>query len=122
MITRAASAGGRVYYAGSFDRLGNFEPPQAGRLLGHFATLLGEGSRLLIGIDQPKAVAKLEAAYNDAAGWSAAFALNLLGRLNRELGGDFDPDGFVYQAHWAAGDRRASPWRGGVSALAPGSL
>jgi len=86
------------FYPGS--SLGNFEPPEAGRLLGHFATLLGEGSRLLIGIDQPKAVARLEAAYNDAAGWSAAFALNLLGRLNRELGGDFDPNGFVYQARW----------------------
>jgi L-histidine N-alpha-methyltransferase len=86
------------FYPGS--SLGNFEPSEAGRLLRRFAHLLGEGSRLLIGIDQPKAVARLEAAYNDAAGWSAAFALNLLERLNRELGGDFDPDGFTYRAHW----------------------
>ena len=88
------------FYPGS--SLGNFDPPEAARLLGHFATLLGEGSRLLIGIDQPKAVARLEAAYNDAAGWSAAFALNLLRRLNRDLHGTFDPEGFVYQAHWEA--------------------
>lgn len=86
------------FYPGS--SLGNFDPAEAGRLLRRFARLLGEGSRLLIGIDQPKAVARLEAAYNDGAGWSAAFALNLLGRLNRELGSDFDPAGFTYQAHW----------------------
>jgi L-histidine N-alpha-methyltransferase len=86
------------FYPGS--SLGNFDPPEASRLLRRFGTLLGEGSRLLIGIDQPKAVERLEAAYNDAAGWSAAFALNLLRRLNRELEGDFDPDSFRYQAHW----------------------
>lgn len=44
----------------------------------------------------------MEAAYNDAAGWSAAFAFNLLTRLNRELGGTFDPRGFAYQARWEA--------------------
>ncbi|MFN9547041.1 MAG: L-histidine N(alpha)-methyltransferase [Cyanobacteriota bacterium] len=86
------------FYPGS--SLGNFDPQEARALLSRFATLLGDDSRLLIGIDQPKTVARLEAAYNDAAGWSAAFALNLLQRLNRELEGDFDPDGFVYQARW----------------------
>jgi dimethylhistidine N-methyltransferase len=82
--------------------LGNFEPREAIALLGRMARLLGDGARLLIGIDQPKAVARLEAAYNDAAGWSAAFALNLLERLNRELGGTFDPSGFLYRATWDA--------------------
>ncbi|MEB3316811.1 MAG: L-histidine N(alpha)-methyltransferase [Cyanobacteriota bacterium] len=86
------------FYPGS--SLGNFDPSEAGRVLRRFATLLGDGSRLLIGIDQPKAVARLEAAYNDAAGWSAAFAFNLLQRLNRELEGDFHPDAFSYQARW----------------------
>ncbi len=57
-------------------------------------------SRLLIGIDQPKAVERLEAAYDDRAGVSAAFALNLLRRLNRDLGGDFQPDRFRYRARW----------------------
>jgi L-histidine N-alpha-methyltransferase len=80
--------------------LGNFDPLEATVLLRRFATLLGEGSRLLIGIDQPKAVDRLEAAYDDAAGWSAAFALNLLQRLNRELEGDFNPAAFRYQARW----------------------
>jgi dimethylhistidine N-methyltransferase len=92
------------FYPGS--SLGNFEPAAAGRLLEQFAKLLGEGSRLLLGLDQPKAKARLEAAYNDAAGWSAAFAFNLLERLNRELAGSFDPEGFVYRAHWDADHSR----------------
>jgi dimethylhistidine N-methyltransferase len=92
------------FYPGS--SLGNFDPPAATRLLEQFAKLLGESSRLLIGLDQPKAVARLEAAYNDAAGWSAAFAFNLMQRLNRGLGGDFDPEGFCYQAHWDANQSR----------------
>ncbi len=92
------------FYPGS--SLGNFDPAAAGRLLQQFSRLLGEGSRLLIGLDQPKAVDRLEAAYNDAAGWSAAFALNLLHRLNRELGGTFDPGSFAYRAHWDAAHSR----------------
>ena len=82
--------------------LGNFEPAAAQALLAQFRRLLGPGGKLLIGIDQPKPVARLEAAYNDAAGVSAAFALNLLTRLNRDLQGDFDLDGFAYRARWLA--------------------
>ena len=59
---------------------------QMHELLRQFARLLGPDGRLLIGIDQPKAVERLEAAYDDRAGISAAFALNLLTRLQRELG------------------------------------
>ncbi len=88
------------FYPGS--SLGNFDPPEAVRLLEQFGKLLGGGSRLLIGLDQPKALARLEAAYNDAAGWSAAFAFNLLHRLNRELAGSFEPGSFRYRAHWDA--------------------
>ena len=80
--------------------LGNFEPAAAMALLAQFRRLLGPGGRLLIGIDQPKPVPRLEAAYNDRAGISAAFALNLLQRLNRDLEGNFDPGGFRYQARW----------------------
>jgi L-histidine N-alpha-methyltransferase len=86
------------FYPGS--SLGNFSPPEARELLRQFSQLLGPGARLLIGIDQPKAVARLEAAYNDAAGVSAAFARNLLVRLNRDLAGSFDPDAFAYTAQW----------------------
>jgi len=80
--------------------LGNFEPAEARRLLAQFRRLLGPGGKLLIGIDQPKAVERLEAAYNDAAGVSAAFALNLLRRLNRDLAGHFDLEAFAYRARW----------------------
>ena len=86
------------FYPGS--SLGNFELPQARGLLAHFAELLGPGGRLLIGIDQPREAARLEAAYDDAAGVSSAFAFNLLRRLNRELAGNFDPAAFRYQAQW----------------------
>jgi dimethylhistidine N-methyltransferase len=80
--------------------LGNFAPAEARRLLAQFRRLLGPGGKLLIGIDQPKAVERLEAAYNDAAGVSAAFALNLLRRLNRDLAGHFDLEAFAYRARW----------------------
>jgi len=80
--------------------LGNFDPPAARALLRQFARLLGADGSLLIGIDQPKAVERLEAAYDDRAGVSAAFALNLLTRLNRDLAGDFDPAAFRYRARW----------------------
>ena len=80
--------------------LGNFKPGEARRLLAQFRHLLGPGGKLLIGIDQPKTVQRLEAAYNDAAGFSAAFARNLLTRLNRDLAGSFQLERFRYQARW----------------------
>jgi dimethylhistidine N-methyltransferase len=80
--------------------IGNFSPRQARRLLRQFRQLLGPDGRLLIGIDRPKAVDRLEAAYDDAAGVSAAFARNLLQRLNRDLDGDIDPEQFGYRARW----------------------
>jgi dimethylhistidine N-methyltransferase len=86
------------FYPGS--SIGNFQPEQAVAMLTQFRLLLGAGSRLLIGIDHPKPVERLEAAYNDAAGVSAAFALNLLARLNRDLDGDFNPAAFRYRARW----------------------
>ncbi|MBW4530062.1 MAG: L-histidine N(alpha)-methyltransferase [Aphanothece saxicola GSE-SYN-MK-01-06B] len=92
------------FYPGS--SIGNFDPAGARDLLRQFRRLLGAGSRLLIGIDQPKAVQRLEAAYNDAAGWSEAFARNLLTRLNRDLDGDFQAADFGYRAWWEADQGR----------------
>ena len=92
------------FYPGS--SIGNFSPDEAETLLRQFARLLGRDGQLLIGIDQPKAVAQLEAAYNDAAGYSAAFALNLLQRLNRDLDGNFRPEAFRYRARWQAQQSR----------------
>lgn len=87
-----------VYFPGS--TLGNFEPPMADRLLRHVAELVGEGGGLLLGVDLKKDEAVLERAYNDAAGVTAAFNLNLLARANRELGADFDLDAFGHVAFY----------------------
>ena len=80
--------------------LGNFPRNEARALLKQFRQLLGPSAKLLIGIDQPKDVARLEAAYNDAAGISERFAFNLLHRLNRDLGANFQVDQFRYRARW----------------------
>jgi len=78
--------------------LGNFEPDDALAFLRATRALLGDGARLIIGIDLEKDVALLEPAYDDAAGVTARFNLNLLDRINRELGGDFEPGGFAHRA------------------------
>ena len=94
-------AGQRLgFFPGS--SLGNCSRAGAVALLRHMAILLGPGSLLLLGMDQPWNVAAMEAAYDDAAGVSARFARNLLVRLNRDLGSDFHPRHFAYQAHWDA--------------------
>ena len=80
--------------------LGNSPRNEARALLEQFRQLLGPSAKLLIGIDQPKDVARLEAAYNDAAGISERFAFNLLHRLNRDLGANFQVDQFRYRARW----------------------
>jgi L-histidine N-alpha-methyltransferase len=79
--------------------LGNFRPEEAIQLLQRFRSLLN-GGPLLLGLEQPHEPAVLEAAYDDAAGVSAAFARNLLHRLNRDLQGNIDPDQFAYSARW----------------------
>ena len=79
--------------------LGNFSRKEAVDLLSRFRRILA-GGPLLLGLDHPKPAAVLEAAYDDAAGVSAAFARNLLHRLNRDLNADFQPEQFRYQARW----------------------
>ena len=78
--------------------IGNFEPPQATSLLQHFGRVLGENSVLIVGVDLVKDKAVLDAAYDDAAGVTAAFNRNLLTRLKRELGAEIDLDGFTHRA------------------------
>ncbi|GCE64704.1 L-histidine N(alpha)-methyltransferase [cyanobiont of Ornithocercus magnificus] len=85
--------------------LGNFSSEEAVALLKGFRRLLN-GGPLLLGLDHPKAPSRLEAAYNDAAGVSAAFARNLLKRLNLELRGDFIVEQFDYRACWQPEHRR----------------
>jgi len=77
-----------VYYPGS--TIGNFTPRYAAHFMSSIAERFGSGSGLLIGIDLRKDRDTLEAAYNDGHGVTAAFNLNILRRLNRELEADFD--------------------------------
>ncbi len=78
--------------------IGNFEPREAGKFLRHAAKILGAGSVFVVGVDLVKDENLLNAAYNDAAGVTAAFNLNLLARMNRELGANFDLDAFSHRA------------------------
>jgi L-histidine Nalpha-methyltransferase len=80
--------------------IGNFEPEAVVRFLRHCAELLGPGGEMLIGADLKKAPAILNAAYNDSAGKNAAFNLNLLVRINRELDGDIDVGRFAHVAFY----------------------
>ncbi|MGU3540726.1 L-histidine N(alpha)-methyltransferase [Methylobacterium sp. A54F] len=86
--------------------IGNFERGDAAGLLAQFGTVLGAGARLIVGVDLVKDSAVLEAAYDDAAGVTAAFNLNLLTRMNRELGADFDRDAFGHRAVFNAAASR----------------
>lgn len=82
--------------------IGNFGRAPALAFLRNAARHLGAGGALVVGADLKKDRAVLEAAYNDADGVTAAFNLNLLSRINAELGGDFDLGGFRHRALWNA--------------------
>lgn len=79
--------------------IGNFKPDAAMALLRRMRGALNGGG-LLVGVDLVKEPARLHAAYNDAAGVTALFNKNLLARANRELGADFDLDGFAHYASY----------------------
>jgi L-histidine N-alpha-methyltransferase len=80
--------------------IGNFVPRTATDLLRQFREQLGVGARLLIGMDRVKPVERLLAAYDEPEGVTAAFNLNLLERINRELDGDVPIDAFRHEARW----------------------
>ena len=80
--------------------IGNFVPRTATDLLRSFRDLLGDGAQLLIGMDKVKPVDRLLAAYDDNRGITAAFNLNLLERINRELDADIPLDAFRHEARW----------------------
>ncbi|MEP6633722.1 MAG: L-histidine N(alpha)-methyltransferase [Luteimonas sp.] len=85
-----------MFFPGS--TLGNFTHDEAVGVLRAMHATMGADGRALIGIDLDKDPARIEAAYNDAAGVTAEFTLNLLVRLNREIGSDFDVDAFRHRA------------------------
>jgi dimethylhistidine N-methyltransferase len=102
----AAAAGRSVlgFFPGS--TIGNLEPPVAERFLRQACETLGPRSMFLIGVDLRKDPAVLIPAYDDRAGVTAAFNLNLLARLNREAGADFDLASFSHEARWNDAESR----------------
>jgi L-histidine N-alpha-methyltransferase len=95
-------------YIGS--SIGNFSPEEAHAILRRLRSHLQPGDALLLGADLApsahKPIATILAAYDDAAGITAAFNLNVLTRLNRDLDADFNLDAFVHRARWNANDSR----------------
>lgn len=87
-----------VYFPGS--TIGNFHPIDAVEFLTSIAEVCGQSGGLLIGVDLKKEVGLLNAAYNDAEGVTAAFNLNLLTRMNSELGANFDLNQFAHRAFY----------------------
>lgn len=92
------------FFSGS--TIGNLTHAEARSFLANAAHLLGPGSNFLVGVDLKKSHSILVPAYNDARGVTAAFNLNLLARINRELGGSFDLSLFAHDAVWNAGEGR----------------
>jgi dimethylhistidine N-methyltransferase len=80
--------------------IGNYTPAGARDLLSHVARAMRREDRFLLGTDLAKSPSVLEPAYDDSAGVSAQFNLNLLGRINRELGGEFDLSTFSHRARY----------------------
>jgi L-histidine N-alpha-methyltransferase len=87
-------------YAFLGGTIGNFYPPAAIRLLARVRSAMKPEDRFLMGVDLRKDVSRIEAAYNDSAGITAAFNRNMLLVLNHELGADFDPDRFKHRAFY----------------------
>jgi len=99
-VTERISGPKLLIFLGS--SLGNYEPENAAALLRQLAWVMGPDDRFLLGTDLDKDSAVLEAAYDDAQGVTAEFNLNLLARINRELGADFSLDRFGHRARYRA--------------------
>lgn len=95
-----------IVFAFLGSTIGNFDPPSAARLLARVRHEMRPDDRFLLGVDLRKDPAIIEAAYNDARGVTAAFNLNVLRVLNRELGTDFDRDAFDHRAFYDEDDGR----------------
>lgn len=87
-----------IYFPGS--TIGNFDASEAATLLRKMRSEMGESGGILVGVDLKKDVAQLEAAYNDAAGVTAEFTLNMLAHVNRATGSDFDLARFRHRARY----------------------
>ncbi|HEY4292144.1 L-histidine N(alpha)-methyltransferase [Luteibacter sp.] len=89
-----------IYFPGS--TIGNFETKDAIRILRQMCAEMSDGGGILVGVDLKKDPAEIEAAYNDAAGVTNDFTLNMLVRLNNEVGADFDVSAFRHRARYNA--------------------
>ena len=93
-----------VLYIGS--SIGNFEPEEAALILRRVREELNPGDGLLLGVDMAKSKEILIPAYDDSDGVTAAFNKNVLRRLNRELGAEFEPEAFAHRAIWNSRESR----------------
>ena len=93
-----------VLFLGS--TIGNFDRPAGEEFLGEVRRILFPGDALLLGTDLVKPVMQVIAAYDDPIGVTAAFNLNLLARINRELGANFDLERFRHEVRWNEAERR----------------
>ena len=89
-----------IYFPGS--TIGNFETKDAIKILRQMRAEMSDGGGIIVGVDLKKDPAQIEAAYNDAASVTRDFTLNMLVRLNREIGTDFDVDAFRHRARYNA--------------------
>lgn len=103
---RDAPEGSRVTVFFSGSSIGNFDRDHASRFLDGMARMAGPDGRVLVAADLRKDPALLEAAYDDSAGVTAAFNQNVLERLNRDLGADFDRDAWRHRAVWRDAESR----------------
>jgi dimethylhistidine N-methyltransferase len=101
-----SSSDGRTLALFLGSNIGNFDPPEAQRLLRAIRDVLVARDALLLGTDLKKDTAQLEAAYDDALGVTAAFNLNMLARINRELSGNFDLRSFCHRAAYNEAESR----------------
>jgi L-histidine N-alpha-methyltransferase len=99
---RARRSGGRALVLFLGSNIGNFDPPGVAAFLLGVRAAVTCGDALLLGVDLVKPARELLLAYDDPLGVTSAFNRNLLVRVNRELGADFDVDGFTHRAVWAA--------------------
>jgi dimethylhistidine N-methyltransferase len=105
-VTRDLAADERVLVLFLGSNIGNFDPPGTDAFLGSIRSQLRAGDALLVGADLVKPEVELLAAYDDPLGVTAAFNRNLLVRINRELGGNFDLGQFAHRAVWNAVESR----------------
>ncbi len=105
-VSRERRPGQRMLVLFLGSSLGNFDRPRGERFLQEVRSCLHVGDALLLGTDLQDSVEKLRRAYDDHAGVTAAFNRNILARINRELGGNFDINSFAHEARYNAAQHR----------------